>query len=83
MPGRGMERTAEGLRCLARQERGQVVDGDDGEWGPVLKSVYGHGRLVEGCRDGVDGDGGEGGGGVLRWKLVEHGEGVELGWAYG
>ncbi len=42
-----------------------MVDGDDREWWAALQVVDGHGRLVKGCGYGVDGDGGEGGGGVL------------------
>jgi hypothetical protein len=60
----GQEGVAEGLGGLAGQGRGQVVDGDDGEGGPVAGDVDLDGGLVEGGVDVVDGDGVVGIGGV-------------------
>lgn len=60
----GQQGVAKGLGRLARQGRGQVVDGDDGQRRPVALDVDGDGGLVEGGVDVVDGDGVVGVGGV-------------------
>lgn len=66
----GLKRTAEGLGRLTRQQRGEVVDRDDGDTRAALEAVDRNRGLVEGGGNGVDGDRGEGGGGVLQEKKM-------------
>ena len=64
----GEQVCAEGLRCLAGQQTGQVVDADDAQRKTVAALGEGHGYcgLAEGGVDVVDGDGVVGVGGVAR-----------------
>lgn len=64
----GKQVCAEGLRCLTRQQTGQVVDADDAQRQTVaaLGESHGHCRLREGGVDVVDGDGVVGVSGVAR-----------------
>ena len=61
----GLKLTAEGLGRLAGEQRRQIVDRNDGHGRAALETLDGDGRAVEGGRHSVNGDRGEGGGGVL------------------
>jgi len=55
----GQQRLAEPLGALARQQGRQVVDADHAQWQARVAQWQGdgHGRLVKGGGDVVDGDG--------------------------